>query len=181
MIFEHEIYHKENLNFEGTSVCRKAVRAVIIKEKLLFMVYLNKTNEYKFPGGGVNENETYEEALTREVIEETGAKVKRIGNIIGVITEYNKQENDDVDYFKMISTYYDVEIEDYFNEQRLDEYEKELGFKPKWISINEAESVNNKMMNSKIGTLTKGIIREAYALKEINKYYHKIDVLKSGV
>ena len=176
MIFEHEIFHKANLNLNGISICRKAVRAVIIKNRMLFMVYLNETNEYKFPGGGIEGNETHEEALKREVIEETGAKVKRIGNVIGIITEYNKQENDSVDYFKMISTYYEVEIEDHFEEQRLDEYEKNFGFRPKWINIKEAESVNKKMVNRKVGISTVGIKREAYALSEINKYYSAIEV-----
>ena len=136
MIFEHVIFHKDNLKLDGTSIKRKAVRAVILKDKMLFMVYLNATNEYKFPGGGVNIDETIEEALIREVKEETGASVKRIGNRIGQITEYNREENDYIDYFKMVSDYYEVEIEDTLQEQKLDEYEKNLGFIPKWTSIN---------------------------------------------
>ena len=36
------------------------------------MAHLEKTNEYKFPGGGKNENETIDEAIKREVLEEVG-------------------------------------------------------------------------------------------------------------
>ena len=171
MIFEHVIFHKDNLKLDGTSIKRKAVRAVILKDKMLFMVYLNATNEYKFPGGGVNIDETIEEALIREVKEETGASVKRIGNRIGQITEYNREENDHIDYFKMVSDYYEVEIEDTLQEQKLDEYEKNLGFIPKWTSINEAEQVNNSMINRGNRIPTKGIRREAYALQELKKFY----------
>ena len=171
MIFEHVIFHKDNLKLDGTSIKRKAVRAVILKDKMLFMVYLNATNEYKFPGGGVNIDETIEEALIREVKEETGASVKRIGNRIGQITEYNREENDYIDYFKMVSDYYEVEIEEEVGEQKLDPYEKELEFEPRWISIEEALKVNVDNIDDDTKKKTKWIERETYVLSELNKYY----------
>jgi len=171
MIFEHQIFHQPNLNLNGTSIIRNAVRAVIVKDDKLFMVYLNKTNEYKFPGGGIDKNETYEEALIREVKEETGASVKRIGNLVGRITEYNREEKDCVDYFKMVSTYYEVEIDDIICEQKLETYEKNLGFMPRWVNVIEAESTNKSMISKKEKYTTRGIVREAYALQELNKYY----------
>jgi len=48
------------------------------------------------------------------------------------------------DYFKMISAYYEVVIEDSLHNQNLDDYEKELMFIPKWTTIKEALEVNRK-------------------------------------
>ena len=52
---------------------RTAVRAIIIKDNNLLVMHRNKFgNEYlTLVGGGVELNETKEQALVREVIEET--------------------------------------------------------------------------------------------------------------
>ncbi len=66
MLFNEEIYRddKNLLDFKNSKIiARSAVRAIIIKENKILMVLLEKTNEYKFPGGGVEENETFEDAL----------------------------------------------------------------------------------------------------------------------
>jgi len=39
------------------------------------MVRSQKYGEYKFPGGGIERNETHAEALIREVMEETGYRL----------------------------------------------------------------------------------------------------------
>lgn len=52
------------------------VRAVIQKDGKLAMER-SRLGEYKFPGGGVDQGERLEEALCREVREETGLVVKR--------------------------------------------------------------------------------------------------------
>jgi 8-oxo-dGTP diphosphatase len=53
------------------------VTGVVIREgKLLLIHRLRDGNEYwVFPGGGVEEGEDYETALTREMMEETGLKL----------------------------------------------------------------------------------------------------------
>jgi 8-oxo-dGTP diphosphatase len=54
------------------------VRAVIEKEcKILLMKRVKPTETYwVFPGGGVEAGETLEDALTREVFEETGLRIQ---------------------------------------------------------------------------------------------------------
>ncbi|WP_230500347.1 NUDIX hydrolase [Sutcliffiella rhizosphaerae] len=52
-------------------IYREAVRAVIIQNDKILMVQSN-IGDYKFPGGGVEINESHEEAIMREVAEETG-------------------------------------------------------------------------------------------------------------
>ena len=51
---------------------RPSSRAIIIKNGKIALVYSNKYNYYKFPGGGINESEDKIDALIREVKEEVG-------------------------------------------------------------------------------------------------------------
>ena len=69
-------------------VLRKAARAVVRNRKgEVVLVHARATEYYKIPGGGIEEGETMEQAVRREVLEETGCKVK-VGKPIGMIIEY---------------------------------------------------------------------------------------------
>jgi 8-oxo-dGTP pyrophosphatase MutT (NUDIX family) len=132
------------------------------------MVFLGKTNEYKFPGGGIEESETIEEALKREVLEEVGYNVMKIGEKIGIITEYGIALEDKKNIFKMISEYYAVNID--YNQigQKLDNYEKELLFKPCWTKIEEAYKANKIIIDNKCDS-TPWIKRETRVLQILNE------------
>jgi len=169
MLFNKEIFYKNDIDLHGLSFCRNAVRAIIIKNTQILMVYSKKNDEYKFPGGGVKENETQEMALLREIDEEIGGTIVDIRCKIGTVIEYNKSKEDAFDYFKMISNYYEVKIEDNLHDQNLDDYEKELMFIPRWTTLKEALAINKKTMKSSM-TKTKWIERETYVLNELLKY-----------
>ena len=65
---------------------RKAVRAVITNsEGLVGLVHVRINSHYKIPGGGMEKDESREEALKRECLEEMGCNIKierEIGTII---------------------------------------------------------------------------------------------------
>ena len=63
---------KKDYIFNGSVFRRPSARAIIIKDGKIAMVYSQKYNYYKFPGGGIEAEECMEDALTREVSEETG-------------------------------------------------------------------------------------------------------------
>ncbi|MGE5473890.1 MAG: NUDIX hydrolase [Ignavibacteriales bacterium] len=101
------------------------------------MVLTNR-NDYKFPGGGIQPKENIEEALIREVEEETGYVVKNTKERLGVIVQrdIDKYEKDAI--FEMTSYYYLCEVTGTKFEQRLDDYEEEQNFHPVWITIEAA-------------------------------------------
>jgi len=112
------------------------------------MIHSSQVGDYKFPGGGVNEGETHAQTLRREVQEESGMSVARVGVEIGTIIEYDRPMEKDHDVFKMTSHYYLCEVEDGFGTQKLDRYEQELGFKPVWINIDHVIQLNKALIHS---------------------------------
>jgi len=61
---------------------REAVRAIIFSNGKIAMVKSEKEGYYKFPGGGIKNGETHEEALIRETLEETGLSISASSIII---------------------------------------------------------------------------------------------------
>lgn len=54
---------------------RHACRGIVKKEEQYLIVYLEEMGNYTFPGGGLEIDETFEECVIRELLEETGVKV----------------------------------------------------------------------------------------------------------
>jgi len=144
-----EIHRKKGINVNGKTIHRTAVRAVILRARELLMVYSSNVGDYKCPGGGVDLGESHEQALARELREECGASLLSVDSELGAIVEYNFAKEDDFNVFKMTSHYYSCQVEDGFGAQRLDEYEKDLGFKPIWVAIDHAISTNQSLLNSR--------------------------------
>ena len=173
MLF-NELHFRDNENLldfdNGNIILRNAVRAIIIDGNYILMAHLEKTDEYKFPGGGRNDNETTEEAIKREVLEEIGFNVIKINEKIGIITEYAIAKEGGNNIFKMVSEYYSVEVDQKQFEQNLEEYEKDLQFTPCWVEIKKAYETNKNKIENKYITTT-GINRETIALGKIIEEY----------
>ena len=139
-----EIFCKKDLNLDGKIYYREAVRAVVSDNEKILLIYSEKNGDYKLPGGGVEEGETYTEALIREVEEEAGYRVLVKEEILKVM-EYDEGQFDDCDVFQMLSIYYRCQIVEE-RVQNLDTYEMEMGFIPVWINIDDAIEKNKKIL-----------------------------------
>ena len=167
-MFNHEIFHKDNLLLTGKPFIRNAYRAVIYDSGKLLLVYSIVNKEFKFPGGGKEFGESFTDTLIREVKEEVGYSIKTIFDKVGVITEYNTAQEKIYDYFKMTSEYYFVKIDRNLHFQKLDDYEEKLKFEPKWINIKDAYD-NNKETIKNNKNISSWIKRETLVLEELLK------------
>lgn len=77
MKFLAEFFRDQGLDLHGKTDPHEAVRAVVIRDRSLLMVYSPVNGDYKFPGVGVGENESHKVALKREVAEECGMNLIR--------------------------------------------------------------------------------------------------------
>lgn len=114
----------------------------------LLMSYSANIGDYKFPGGGVEPEESHAQALYREVQEECGMSVLNIGSEIGVVIEHNVRPKTGTGVFQMTSHYYFCDVEDGVGILTLDDYEQELGLQPAWIDIDRAIRLNKALLPS---------------------------------
>ena len=104
---------------------REAVRAIVLKNGKMAILYVSNENYHKLPGGGIEQGENLYEALDREIIE----NIREVGKIV----EYRKRHN-----LQQISYCFIADVKDDKGEQNFTEEEKEEGFELKWVSIDEA-------------------------------------------
>ena len=143
-----EIFRTEGIATQGRTVFREAVRGIILNGRDVFMIHSPVNGDYKFPGGGVQPGESHEQALRREVREESGALVAAIQGEFGMVIEYDLPEETDFDVFKMASYYYLCSLDGVFSAQNLDDYELDLAFKPEWVNIDLAIQTNKSVLAS---------------------------------
>ena len=67
----------KDYDINGKAYVRPSSRCIYIKDGLVAMVHSLKYNYYKFPGGGIDFNETKLDALIRETKEEAGLVIKK--------------------------------------------------------------------------------------------------------
>ena len=114
----------------------RAVALVIHNNKLLVMHRKNSRDYYTFPGGGVEEGETNEQAAKREIYEETSIECE-----IEQLTYQLTYDNGDIHYYfraRYISG--DPKVLPGTNEYK----ENELGlnlYLPEWIPMDELHDI----------------------------------------
>lgn len=118
---------------------RMASRGIVInKDGKIAVMHKRLKNEYKLPGGGVENDEDMEVTFQREVLEETGCRVEII-ECLGTIEEKRMQKN-----FKQISYVYVAKVTEDTNAFHLTKKEEEEQMELVWLDIEEAlEKVSN--------------------------------------
>jgi len=133
----------KDYNADSKVFTRPSARAIIHKNGKVLLVYSQKYNYYKFPGGGIKNDEKIEDALIREVREETGYQV--IADSIeeyGHVMRRQKDTYNEDSIFEQDNLYYFCEVQDAVLETKLDDYEQEEGFTPVWIEAVAASRHN---------------------------------------
>ena len=118
---------------------RPSVRGIIWRDGKLAMVHSLKYDYYKFPGGGIEGDESHETTLIREVKEETGLTV--IPDSIkeyGYVLRLQKSDYLENTVFEQENFYYTCEVLETVGEQKLDDYEAEEGFTLEFVTPEEA-------------------------------------------
>jgi len=153
---------------------RKALRGIALKEGKVLLLS-NLRGDYKFPGGGLESFETDEEALKREVKEETGYEVKAVGRFFGRALERKKDAFQEDTVFEMESLYYFCEVEEEKGAQHLDDYERALGFRPHWVTPEEAME-KNLLVPQEESAHNLWVKRETAVLKHLFLYLKGVEL-----
>jgi len=132
---------KKNYNPNGTVGRRPSVRGIIVSDGRIAMMHSLKYDYYKLPGGGIEEGESLEDTLVREVREESGLVVKRDTiQEFGYVRRIEKGRYEDI--FIQENFYFLCEVEDDIEAQKLDDYEKEERFVLEFVTPEYAIEVN---------------------------------------
>lgn len=127
----------------GKAFVRPSVRGIIIRDGKVAMVHSLKYDYYKFPGGGIEQGEGLEEALLREVAEESGLQV--IPHSIqeyGLVHRVQKGEKEAM--FIQDNFYFLCDVAAEMLAQRLDDYEAEECFTLEFVDPVHAIQINRE-------------------------------------
>ena len=141
---------------------RTAVRGIVQRGGKYLFVYSRKYGDCKFPGGGMEPDETHADTLIREMREETGYDVQR-DTLRACLLVHERRKGLFGDLLCMDSYYYCCEVGDAVHPQKLDDYEREEGYTACWLTLAEA-AARNKAADAQ----TTWVQRELAVLKYLN-------------
>jgi 8-oxo-dGTP diphosphatase len=113
---------------------RISAKGIVIHNDAVLVLYRNKRGEeyYTFPGDGVEEGETNEEAATREVSEETSLSAKPVRLLYRVVYD------DDSEQLYYLCDYVSGEPKLYDDSEEKAETDRgENIYRPLWLAVSE--------------------------------------------
>ena len=161
LLFEIDL---KNYDKNGKAFKRPSARAIIIKDKKIYMVHSLVYDYYKFPGGGIEKDESNIDALIRETAEEAGLVViKDSIKEYGYVHRIQKAKDEGYSMFIQDNFYYLCDVENKKIEQNLDDYED---FEKFTLELVDPKMAINANRNSDHGPKNKDMIeREAKVLE----------------
>ncbi len=121
----------------GTLNKRSAVRAVLFKGDKIALLNVTRDKYHKLPGGGIEQKESIRRALFREILEETGCKIKILSEV-GKISEHKTHLSE----FQISYCYIAKVIRE--DKSRFTTEEKRAGFKLEWKSLDTSIRILKK-------------------------------------
>ena len=114
-------------------IIRPAAYGIVVRDNKILLLTCKHTGKYWLPGGGLEKGEKLEDSLKREMIEETGAKIKNIEFCF--FKEINFYYDPHKSAFQNLSFFYACESEtDYLCADNEVDPNDEME-KPRWIGI----------------------------------------------
>lgn len=127
----------------GIAFVRPSARCITVKSGKVAMVHSIKYDYYKFPGGGIEGNESKEETVIRETLEETGLRViPESIKKFGYVHRIQRDDTSKADCFIQNNYYYLCDVENYVETQKLDNYEADEQFTLEYIEPSRAIQIN---------------------------------------
>ncbi len=117
-------------NYSGAYAhIRVACRGIVVENGRILLCYEPRDDQWMIPGGGLEENESYEDCCIRELAEETG--------YIGKPTRHALILNEYYGDWLYVSHYFLCESVGK-TERNLTQSELAVGLEPKWLEIEKA-------------------------------------------
>ena len=121
--------------FETFTKTRDGSRAIVIKDGKILLSHERNSGWWLIPGGGLEEDETFEECCIREVEEETGVIVRPVDKFLHIYEYYED--------YRYGGYYFICEVVGQGKMNPTD-VEIERGIEPMWIPLEEAIDIFSK-------------------------------------
>jgi len=163
----HTMIHPDVDVGAGRVLQRTAVRAIAMEKEDILLLYTKRYDDFSFPGGGIDQGETLEAGLRRELKEETGASGIRVLHHYGYLDEYRPHWKPDYDHMFMRSHFYICTVDRELGETSLESYEQANGTEPRWINLHEAIQHNDWLLRRRPSHMGLSLERETWMLKKL--------------
>lgn len=162
--------HEDAMSLDGKEVFERiAARAVVLDGEEILLMYTARYDDYSFPGGGVDPNESIETGMIRELEEETGAREIDVISEFGIYEEIKPIWKKEYDFIHMISHFYICDTHKELGTNSLEDYEIKNGMDARWVNIYDAIEHNKKVIEAQPENIGLYIDRELYMLELVAK------------
>lgn len=143
---------------------RNSARSIILRGGKVAMIHSLKQDYYKFPGGGIEADETPVEAMIRETREEAGLVVRpETVREYGLVHRIQRGGVDPNECFIQDNFYYLCDAEAEILSPQMEDYEAEAGFTLEFVDARHAIRTNRESaLENRYQTM---LLREARALE----------------
>lgn len=144
---------------------RHACRGILLNGDNVLLCYESNTKQYIIPGGGVEKDESLEQCCEREMLEETGLKVKPVNYYLEIEEHFSDWHH--------FNHYFICELILDTGERHLTKAEEDAGYVIEWLPLKKAIEIFGTYEDyHKIRLETFGMYRREFtALQEAYKIF----------